>query len=256
MDINLNAYSDIPHVATGAYYEGTKETFEYHKKYLDTIKDKIINKRIVFMPGGVGRVANYALSLGVDAYSLDISEIYQEICHRNYPNVKTICDNMMNTHSGFDFVYLEDQRNASPLSKAFVHTVNNWQKYTKILPEVWTYKVVHFNSDWYKDQFSTFEPEGQMLLKKALKSGHVNAAFTPNEVEELEIETFEINLNAPINSFFHKQKKQFMGFLNGASSSDINKIAVRLYCADFDISYRSNKPIVLSPWNPDKVKKY
>lgn len=256
MDVSLSSYSDIPHVAMGAFYDGTKETFEYHKKYLDSIKAKISNKKIVFMPGGVGRVANYAFSLGVDAYSLDISEIYREICQRNYPNVKTICDNMMNTHSGFDFAYLEDQRNACPISKAFIHTVNNWQKFTKILPEVWTYKVVHFNSDWYEEQFSTFEREGQLILNKALKSGYVNVAFTADEVNDLEIETFEINLNTPINSIFHAQKKQFMGFLNGASSSDKNKLGVRLYCTDFESSYLSNKPIVLLPCNPDKLKKF
>ena len=68
--------------------------------------------------------------------------------------------------------------------------------------------------------------------------------------------TFEINLNTPINSIFHAQKKQFMGFLNGASSSDKNKLGVRLYCTDFESSYLSNKPIVLPPCNPDKLKKF
>lgn len=198
--INLRPSNSLQHTVTGTWAVGCCDVYEQGKRVIDANLAEIVGKKVIFIAGGIGRIAAYASSKGVDAYNLDISDLYQQLCFTNYPDVTYIKANMCFPIEGYDYAFFEDCITGRLFSTELLITINHWQKVAKILPKTYSLYVYRFNSPFIDSKIKAPEPEGTLYLERALNSGQIIINCDYDEVEDLDIEEILIDLNKPIHS--------------------------------------------------------
>ena len=198
--LNLRPANSLQHTVVGTWEIGCCDVYEQGKRILNTNLEEIVGKKVIFIAGGIGRIAAYASSKGVDAYNLDISDLYQKLCYKNYPDVKYIKANMCFPIEGYDYAFFENTITGGLFNKNLLININNWQKVTKILPKIYSLYVYRFNSAFIDSKIRAPEPEGTVYLEHALNSGEIMISSDYDEVENLSIEEIPLDLNKPISS--------------------------------------------------------
>lgn len=242
-------------VGRGPFLLGHKRNFEFQKSELiDKNIDKLRGKKVIFIPGGTGRLTHYAQTLGVDAYCLDASSVCRAVCEKNYPSVPFLQKDMTYELEGFDYAVFEDVQWHLPRNDS-LKAVANWQKVTKIIPESVSYKVIHFDSDDLDNYFGYVEPEGKAYFKKQLKSGIVTSYCKADELVGAKIQKYSIDLNKPLGSFSHKPDANFtyMGILDDADPEQTN-LVIRIHNDGMDYNYNSNSRLIVPVGIPEKIR--
>lgn len=239
----------------GPFTLGHKGNFEFQKKDLiDKNIHLLKGKKVIFIPGGAGRLTNYARSLGVDGYCLDASFVCKAVCEKNYPDVPFLLKDMSYEMEGFDYAVFEDVQWHLPLCDSLLAVVN-WQKVTKIIPDTVTYKIIHFNSTYMDETFGWVEPEGEIYYKKQLKLGIVTHYCNLEDLDNYQIEEFSIDLNGHIGKFEHLPNPNFkyMGVLDDHDPSSKTKI-IRVHTEGLGYDYNTNSRHVVPLGIPEKIK--
>lgn len=250
--IVLRACETASHIKVGSWEVGNTIVKTNATSIIDLHLSDLKGKKVVFIAGGTGRIANYAAQKGVDSYNLDISDIYSSICLNNYPKVKYIKANMCYPLEGFDYAFFEDCFTNRAYNPEFFETINNWQRVCKILPHFHTIYVYRFNSDIIDSYLHSDEPEGKAYIKKSLKSGKITIFCDKDDVSDLDIEEIKINLNNTIPNLFiepHQDKKYTV--LGNPYFQD-NTIKGHLYINGVQDVFLKNSISPYKPVNPDK----
>lgn len=185
-----------------SYGLNTKLWHEINSKIVDELIDELYSKKVLFLHGGIGRLTNYARSIGIDAYCLDLSKMCETLARENYPSVPFIRADTSNPQKGWDAVFIEDT-NCGPEHIKFLKTASVWQDYATIYPKTLTFYIYRFNSKYIDEAFNVPEVPGKTArayYKKILDDGHVRIKMDKSEVEDLEIEEHTFDLNAPLNT--------------------------------------------------------
>jgi len=185
------------HIACGTWEPGCYSIFLKGKKLLDDNIDILHGKKVIFLPGGIGRIANYANTIGIYAYSLDISYLYEKLSTSVYPNIKYIRANMSIPLPSYDYAIFE-QAFGGGFKTNLLIDINNWQKVTNILPSTYSIFIYRCNSIILDKMVYTPEQEGQAYYKKAMSNGSISFFGNHSELEDLEIEEIIIDTNKPI----------------------------------------------------------
>lgn len=250
--IVLRACETVPHIKIGSWEVGNTIIKDNATSIIDLHLSDLINKKVVFIAGGVGRIANYAAQKGIDSYNLDISDIYFSICSQNYPKVKYIKANMCYPLEGFDYAFFEDCFTNRAYNPEFFETINNWQKVTKILPLTHSLYVYRFNSEKFNQYLHADEPEGRSYIQKALRSGKISIFCSHYDVVDLDIEEITFDLNNPIPNLSvepHSDKKYTV---IGMPHFDENTIRGNIYINGVSDTFLKNSISPYKPVNPDK----
>lgn len=185
------------HIACGTWEPGCYSIFLKGKELLDNNIDILYNKKVIFLPGGIGRIANYAHSIGIDAYSLDISNLYEKLSKSVYPNINYIKANMSIPLPSYDYAIFEQAFSGGFKSNLLID-INNWQKVTNILPSVYSIFVYRCNSTILDNIVYAPEEAGRAYYKKAMTNGSIAFFGNYSELEDLEIEEIIIDTNKSI----------------------------------------------------------
>ena len=185
------------HIACGTWEPGCYSIFLKGRELLDDNIDILYNKKVIFLPGGIGRIANYAHSIGVDAYNLDISYLYEKLSTSVYPNIKYVRANMSIPLPSYDYAIFE-QAFSGGFKTNLLIDINNWQKVTNILPSTYSIFVYRCNSIILDKMVYAPEQEGQEYYRKAMANGSIDFFGNYSELEDLEIEELIIDTNRPI----------------------------------------------------------
>ena len=237
---------------SGPFQVNNKRLFELQKSYVNTYKDEWINKKGLFVPGGVGRLTNYALSLGLDVDCMDASSVCENICKQEYPEVNFIKANYMKPRDGYDYIFFEDLVYTVPMIPSVAYALHNWQsRMVQIFPTSKSYSVFRFNSHYLDEVFYQYEITGQKYVNKLLSNGTVDIYITPEEVEDLYVETFILDLNKPLPKFDHlpydNKKYTAIGYTD---HKDIKRL--RLFCSGFHKNFQTNQEVILNPAIPER----
>lgn len=182
-----------------SYHINSKLYLEINSKRVDKLLDELHGKKVLFLHGGIGRLTNYARSIGIDAYCLDLSKICETLARENYPSVPFIRADTSNPQKGWDAVFIEDT-NCGPGNTKYLKTASVWQNYSTIYPKTLSFYVYRFNSKKIDEAFDVPEAGGRAYFKKILEDGHVRIKMDKSEVEDLEIEEHIYDLNRPLNT--------------------------------------------------------
>jgi len=185
------------HIACGTWEPGCYSIFLKGKELLDNNIDILQSKKVIFLPGGIGRIANYANTIGIDAYNLDISYLYEKLSKSVYPNIKYIKANMSVPLASYDYAVFE-QTFGGGFKSNLLKDINNWQTVTKILPNTYSIFIYRCNSTILDNIVYAPEQEGQAYYKKAMSNGSIAFFGNYSELEDLEIEEIVIDTNRPI----------------------------------------------------------
>ena len=219
------------HVSKGAFHLNIKDLLAYNKKVLHSRLPELVGKKVLFMTGGVGRLANYATSLGIDSYSLDINPVYAVVCKKNYPNVTPIVGDMFKPLKGFDYIFLEDAFNTVPVDFLFFQMVNHWQMVGKILP--WDLKIqpISFDCSLLFDYFSYIEPDFITGINDYFNSGSMELWTRLDELDRYNTYETCIDLRTQIRHLkFQKDESfDFFGFIcNITRATDKSYVRIKL----------------------------
>lgn len=250
--ITLRANESQTHITSGTWAIGNSIMKERAVAIIDRHLTELVNKRVIFIAGGVGRIAAHAAQNGVESYNLDISDIYESLCASNYPEVKYIKANMCFPLEGFDYVFFEDCFTNRSYTPDFYESINNWQKVAKILPLTHSLYVFRFNSKQFDQYLHADEPEGKRYIQKALLTGGIKAFCSYEDIEDLDIEEVVFNLNNPIPSLFiepHSDKKYTV--LGTPHFAD-NTLVGNFFINGVSDIFLKNSITPFKPSNPDK----
>lgn len=186
----------------GPFYTGAISCFQDQCALLDECVDELRGKRVAFIPGGVGRVANYARSLGIDAHVIDCSKLNEQLCKRNYPEVPFHCQDMSQESDEWDAVFFEDMYIAKPLQT--LRLAANWQRVCSIYPKTFCYDTVSFDSETLHNQMQGVEPEHTAYIQAFLRRGEARIVTSLDQFDEYEQKTHCINLNQTLSDVNHE----------------------------------------------------
>jgi len=254
LEIILNHTENSSLTDSGPFQLGNKWLFNYQKSIVDKYKHEWLNKKGLFVPGGVGRLANYAISIGLNVDCMDASAVCEGLCKLEYPKVTFIKANFMQPIDGYDFILFEDLITTLPMIPINAYAINNWQnERVKIYPKFKSYSIFRFNSSILDDRFYQFEETGKKYVNKLLSTGSVVIWLNPSEVEDLQIEKITIDLNKPLGKFTHLpfDNLKYTAIAYSESSSE-DKIRLRLFNSGFNKNFQTNQQIVYSPSVPEK----
>lgn len=240
---------------SGPFQLGNKRLFELQKTTVDQYKDEWVNKKGLFAPGGVGRLTNYALSLGLDVDCMDASSVCEGICKQEYPSVNYIKANYMVPIHGYDYIFFEDLVYTLPMISSVAHAINNWQTMmVQIYPKNKSYSIYRFNSDYLDDYFYQYEETGKKYIRNLLSNGTVNIWLDPKELQDLEVENIDLDLNLPLPKFEHlpKHNLKYTAIAYTESKKD-NNIRLRLFNAGFSKNFQTNQEVILPPAVPERA---
>ena len=231
MHLTYNNSENTVHISKGAFHLNFAENFAYNKSLIHSRLSELVGKKVLFVTGGVGRLANYAVSLNIDSYSLDINPVYAEICKNNYPNVTPIVGDMLKPLKGFDYIFLEDAYNSTPTDFQFFQMVNHWQKAGKILP--WDLKIqpISFNCSLLDDYLSSVEPDIIDDINNYFNSGSMELWTRLEELDSYDTYERCIDLRTQITHLKFQKDKSFnyFGFIcNITRSTDKSYIRIKL----------------------------
>jgi hypothetical protein len=250
--ITLRANETQAHIKIGAWSIGNSIVKQRAIAIIDRHLSELVNKKVVFIAGGVGRIAAYAAQNGVDSYNLDISDIYETICASNYPKVKYIKANMCYPLDGFDYAVFEDCFTNRSYTSDFYENINNWQKVAKILPLTHSLYVFRFNSKQLDKYLHSDEPEGRRYTQKALSTGGIKAFCSYEDVEDLDIEEVVFNLNNPIPSLFIEPYSDKKYTVLGTPYFADNTLVGNFFTNGVSHMFLKNSITPFKPLNPDK----
>jgi len=239
---------------SGPFQINNKELFELQKSFVNEHKDEWSDKKGLFAPGGVGRLANYAISIGLDVDCMDASVICEGICKIEYPKVNYIKANYMLPVEGYDYIFFEDLVYTLPMIPSVAYAVNNWQnKKVQIYPKFKSYSIFRFNSSILDESFFQFEETGKKYTNSLLSSGGVNVWLNLTEVEDLHVEKFTIDLNKPLTKFQHLPVSGLTyTAIAYTESSSKDRIRLRIFNSGFNKNFQTNQEVILPPSVPER----
>lgn len=246
----------LSHMAGVAYYNQV-DTFEVQQKILDPYLSELKGKRGVFLPGGIGRLTNYAISKGIDAHCLDLSKICEGLCKKYYPDVPFIRADMSFEREGFDFAFMEDLA-WHGFSSEELKIVVNWQKVCTIYPKEINYKVIRFNSSIYEKVFAAPEEDLQRYFDKQLNSGVLDVYFNLDELDDYVIEEHTINTNNYIGTIEHlpDSNYKFLGIGNVSPKIwNSFEFSFRLHCSGYRKNFATNSRHIIQR-TPQEIKPF
>lgn len=231
MHLTYNNSENTVHISKGAFHLNFAESFEFNKMIIEQKQNDLIGKKVLFMTGGVGRLANFAASLGINSYSLDINSQYAEICRNNYPEVTPIVGDMLRPLKGFDYIFLEDAFNSTPTDFQFFQTVNHWQKAGKILPWFLTVQPISFSCSLLDEYFSSVEAEALDDINDYFNSGSMELWTRLEELDGYITHTKFLDLRTQITHLKFQKDDSFnyFGFIcNITRSTDKSYLRIKL----------------------------
>lgn len=239
---------------SGPFQLGNKRLFELQKSFVDQYREEWSNKKGLFVPGGVGRLTNYALSLGLDVDCMDASSVCEGICNQEYPSVNYIKANYMIPIPGYDYIFFEDLVYTLPMISSVAYAINNWQTMmVQVFPKTKSYSIYRFNSDYLDDYFFQYEDTGKKYIKNLLSNGSVNIWLDPIELKDLQIEKINLDLNKPIPKFEHLPKNNLKYTAIAYTESKKDKIVrLRMFNSGFSKNFQTNEEVILPPTVPER----
>ena len=249
MHLTYSNSESTPYISQGAFHLNFAESFEFNKMIIEQKQSELVKKKVLFVTGGVGRLANYAASLGIDSYSLDINPNYAEICRKNYPSVTPIVGDMLKPMKGFDYIFLEDAFNSTPPDFQFFQMVNHWQNLGKILPWFLTIQPISFNSSLIDEYFSLIEPEALDEINNYFNSGSMELWTRLDELDRYNTYTKFIDLGDYIKHLKFEKDESFnyFGFIcNITRSTDKSYIRIKLKNNGVDQKFFKFNPSLIS----------
>lgn len=164
--------------------------------------------KVLFLPGGVGRLANYAQSLGIDATSIDASKVQETIHRRNYPHTPFIRGNMYQIRDEFSAVYIQRLGVTYP---PMLHAIPAfvWNPHALVFPQSVQYYVIYFNSEALDVATQCIEPEGEQYMKRILAEGNILVTLQDHEIPDRKIETYTLNLRDAPPIINHKPDNRY-----------------------------------------------
>jgi len=256
--IQFRTESSNPHIRVGTWQVGTQDVLDNGKALIDQNLSLLKNKKVIFICGGIGRIAGYAASLGIDAYNLDISELYDILCKKYYPEVTYVRGNMCHSLPGYDYAVIEECLLGGHFNPMLYKDINTWQKVSTILPFQSSFWVYRFNSNFIDYKLSMPEEEGQILYTKALSNGDIKASIGFNDVEDLTIEEITFDTNKPIRHIKvdpGKQKYTVIGHPLSLRNMDINSEGFRgiFYNSGFYETLDPQEEAYRAPYIPERL---
>jgi hypothetical protein len=188
------------HIALGncGFYTNNIQFYEFQCRQLDQYVEELRGKHVLFLYGGIGRLANYAKQQGILATCVDLSSINKTLAKRNYPDVPFKIHNISKPIKGWDAIYIEDMSCAYNLK--YLKVASLWQSIYTIYPKTLTYYVYRFNSLFLDQALTSAEPEGREYFKKILSLGVVRLVIDHSEMQDLLVEKHTIDLNTALTS--------------------------------------------------------
>ena len=180
------------------FFKSSKLYLEINSKRIDKLLDELHGKKVLFLYGGIGRLTNYARSIGIDAYCMDLSKMCEDVAREYYPSVPFIRADNSYPQKGWDAIFIEDTNCLDNLK--YLKVASLWQDYATIYPKTITSYTYRFNSKEIDDTFDVPETIGIEYFKNLLDYGHIQLHVDKNEIEDLEIEEHTFDLNAPLDS--------------------------------------------------------
>ena len=250
--ITLRACETAAHIKMGTWEIGSNLVKNRATSIIDLHLPELVNKKVVFIAGGAGRVANYAAHKGIDSYNLDISEIYKTICANNYPKVNYIKANMCFPLEGFDYAFFEDCFTNRGYTPQFYETINNWQKVTKILPLSHSLYVYRFNSKTIDEYLTADESEGRSYIRKCLVDGKIHIFCSTTDVFDLDIEEIKFDFNNSMAGIFIEPYQDKKYTVLGMPHFQKNTIKGTIYIKGVNDVFLKNSVTPYRANNPDK----
>ena len=217
---------------------------QFFKQECDQVKiisPVLLQHKVLFLPGGVGRLAAYAQSLGIDATSLDASKVHQEIHQRNYPCTPFIRGNMYHIRDEFSAVYIQSAGHAYPLNYC-VTAAYVWNSHALVFPHHLQYHVVYFNSDHLDSATRCIEPEGERYMKRILAKGLLKIQILEHEIPDAKIETHTLNLRETPPIINHKPDNRYQYMMIATLRNNTEWVG-HLWCEGFYQDYGDTKLI-------------
>ena len=206
-----SATSKFDHIRNGIWAIHSEPTFTLQKTLIDSYIQEIINKKVLFITGGIGRLASYAARLGVHATSLDYNPLYKQLGNKYYNNVTHITADMFYYPvDTYDYIFLENCIKCTYYDNTLLNYINNCRKVVKILPKTMNTNIYKCNSSRLDDLFYCKELEGRLYTNKALDSGGIRLLANYSDLDDLTTETLTFDLHKPmlpINITPSKNKK-------------------------------------------------
>ena len=197
--------------------------------------------KVLFLPGGTGRLAAYAQSLGIDATSLDASKVQETIHRRNYPRTPFIRGNMYHIRDEFSAVYIQRLGvSYPPMTHAIPAFV--WNPHALVFPQSIQYYVIHFNSDHLDSATRCIEPEGKRYMKRILVEGHLLVSLFDHEIPDRKIETYTLNLRDTPPIINHKPDNRYQYMMIATLVNNTEWVG-HLWCEGFYQDYGDTKLI-------------
>ena len=253
MYINHRESSKSTMVDIGPFQIDFSETFDKQKLYVNKYFNEWKDLKGLFALGGVGRVANYALSLGLDVDCMDASTLCEGVCKREYPNVNFIKANAMNPVPSYDYLFLEDLVYGFIPTSFWGHLINNWQMYNvPIYPKQLSYTVYRFNSQELDERFYLPEETGRAYIKKVLTYGLTDIYFCENEITDFTKEVINIDLNKPLPLIAHEphEDKKYT-ILSRCTTNPHDVVRGKIFNAGYRKNFRTNQIVVDTPYVPE-----
>ena len=199
--IEARATRQFDHIRNGVWAVHSNPTFTLQKTLIDSYIQEIINKKVLFITGGIGRLASYAARLGVHATSLDYNPLYKQLGNKYYSNVTHItADAFYYPVDTYDYIFLENCIKCTYYSNTLLNYINNCRKVVKILPKTMNTNIYRCNSSILDDSFYCEELEGTLYTNKALDLGGIKLLANHIDLSNLTTETLTFDLNKPMLS--------------------------------------------------------
>lgn len=243
----------------GTWQIGTMDVLDNGKQLIDQHLSILQNKKVIFVCGGIGRIAAYAASKGIHAYNLDISELYEVLCNKHYPEVTYIRGNMCSPLEGYDYAILEECLLGGHFNAMLYEDINSWQKVSTILPLESSFWVYRFNSTFIDQKLSMPELEGNLIVEKSLSKGEIKVTIDTDDVTDLTVEKVTFDTNKPISNITvnpGEQKYTVIGHplsLRNMNSSDARGFRGIFYNSGFNEDINTTGKVWRAPYIPERL---
>ena len=247
-ETSKSAMTDI-----GPFQIDFSKSFQLQKSYVDQHLNEWKDRKGLFALGGVGRLTNYALSLGLEVDCMDASTLCEGVCKREYPNVNFIKANAMTPVSSYDYLFLEDLIYGFIPTSFWGYLINNWQMYNvPIYPKYLSYNVYRFNSQELDERFYLPEETARAYIKKVLTYGHTDIYFCENELTDFTKEVINIDLNKPLPVIAHDphEGKKYT-ILSRCTTNPNDVVRGKIFNSGYRKNFRTNQIVIDPPYVPE-----
>ena len=199
-------------IFVGAFgIDGGKGKVDRLVEYFDK-QEVAKDKKIICIPGGVGRVADGIRKLGYNVTNLDIQQEFIDIGKINYPEVSHVKGDFWQTDTfkgQYDIAFFEDTLQDGYSEKDYV-VMNNWSQFCDVYPKKIPLSILKFNSRIYDQAYVFPESQGNELIKQQMDYGTLEARISYSEMDDFETEDisiepplFETNI-PPVNGYSYQ----------------------------------------------------